>query len=112
MNIDLVVIVMFVITGFLSGIAGTLQAARMGSATCTVAQGAELRIISAVIIGGASLKGGEGSVLGSCLGVMLLAIVTNALVLLSVSIYWQSIINGLVLLLAVGIDKIAENKKK
>lgn len=110
-NTDLVIIVMFIVTGILSGVAGVFQTARLGSAMCTSGEGAELRIISGVIIGGASLSGGKGTVLGSCLGVILLALVVNGLVLLNVSVYWQSIVSGLVLLSAVAIDVITENKR-
>jgi len=107
-NVDRVKIAMFMIIGMLSGIAGALQTARLGSAMSTAGQSAELRAISAVVIGGAALSGGEGSVLGTFLGVILLAFVVNALVLLNVSIYWQSVVSGIVLLVAVAIDILAK----
>ncbi len=110
-NADRVKIVMFMIIGMLSGIAGTLQTARLGSAMSTAGQSAELRAISAVVIGGAALAGGEGTVLGTFLGVILLAFVVNALVLLNVSIYWQSVVSGFVLLVAVAIDILAKRKR-
>jgi ribose transport system permease protein len=65
---------------------------------------AELRAIAAAVLGGASFTGGTGSVLGSALGVLLLAIVLNGFVLLNLSIYWQSVASGLILLVAVGVD--------
>jgi ribose transport system permease protein len=101
---------MFMIVGMLSGIAGTLQTARLGSAMSTAGQGKELSVISAVVIGGAALSGGEGTVLGTFLGVILLAFVVNALVLLNVSIYWQSVVSGIVLLVAVAIDILAKKR--
>ncbi|KJS50576.1 ABC transporter permease [Desulfosporosinus sp. BICA1-9] len=110
-NVDRVKIVMFMIIGILTGIAGTLMTARLGSAMSTAGQGMELRVISAVVIGGAALSGGEGTVFGTFLGVILLAFVTNALILLNVSIYWQGIISGLVLLVAVGIDIVTKKRK-
>ena len=60
--------------------------------------------ISSAVIGGASLNGGIGSILGSMLGLLLLSFINNALVLLNVNVYWQEFINGVILLLAVLID--------
>ncbi len=76
----------------------------MGSASCQAGTGWELRVITAVILGGASLKGGAGTVLGSFLGVLLMALLSNALVLLGVDIYWQQFVVGLVLISTVVID--------
>ena len=63
-----------------------------------------MRAIAACVIGGASLSGGEGTILGSVLGVILLALVNNALILLNVSVYWQDLITGIILISAVLID--------
>ncbi|MCK5249670.1 MAG: hypothetical protein KAJ98_06880 [Spirochaetaceae bacterium] len=68
----------------------------------------ELRVITAVIIGGASLKGGEGSILGAFLGTLLMALITNALTLLGVDVYWQTFVIGGTLLTAVLIDNITK----
>ena len=78
----------------------------MGSASCQAGTGWELRVITAVILGGASLKGGSGTVLGTFLGVLLMALITNALTLLGVDIYWQQFVVGVVLISAVIIDTI------
>lgn len=63
-----------------------------------------MRAIAACVIGGASLSGGEGTILGSVLGVVLLALVNNALILLNVSVYWQDLITGIILISAVLVD--------
>jgi ribose transport system permease protein len=73
--------------------------------------GAELKAICAAIIGGASMGGGEGSIIGAFLGVMLLAIINNGFVLLNLSIYWQGVINGLILVIAVTVDAIRRSRK-
>ncbi|MBO0785398.1 MAG: ABC transporter permease [Actinobacteria bacterium] len=94
----------YVLTAALAGFAGVVQAARFGSASVEVGQTTPLDVIAAVVIGGASLAGGSGTVLGSMLGVLLLQLIINALNLLGVATYWQPIASGLVLIVAVGFD--------
>lgn len=95
----------------LAGVAGLLITARFGSASVTVGQGLELRVITATIIGGASLKGGEGSVLGAFLGALFMGMLANSLNLLGVDVYWQNFITGITLILAIVIDQINERRK-
>ncbi|MGL9722980.1 ABC transporter permease [Sodalis sp. (in: enterobacteria)] len=95
-----------VLTSTLAGVAGIIYMARLGSATPTFGVGMELNVIAAAVIGGASLKGGTGSILGAVLGVALLSIVTSSLILINVSVYWQDLIKGLILLAAVSMDHI------
>ena len=95
----------FVIMGTLAGLAGVLAAARLNSAVVTAGIGVELAVITAAVLGGASLRGGEGSILGGVLGVLLIAIVQNALIINGVGVFWQNIIIGLVLLGAVSLDR-------
>jgi ribose transport system permease protein len=94
----------YVLTGTLAGLAGVLLAARLGTATVSAGMNAELRVIAAVVLGGASLAGGEGTVIGSFLGVLLMALIVNALNLFAISPNWQSLITGAVLLFAVTLD--------
>jgi len=101
----------YTLCSFLAGLAGVITLARFGVATPTTGVSAELRAIAGAVIGGASLNGGEGTVLGALLGIILVALVNNALVLLNVSVYWQSLVVGLVLLTAVIIDMRVHNKK-
>jgi ribose transport system permease protein len=95
----------FVIMGVLAGLAGVLGAARLNSAVVSAGIGVELSVITATVLGGASLKGGEGSVVGGVLGVLFIALVQNAMIINGVGIFWQNIIIGLVLLLAVSLDR-------
>lgn len=100
----------YVLNALLCGIAGVLTLARFTVATPKAGLGAEMRIISACVIGGASLNGGVGTVVGSLSGLILLSIVNNSLILLDVSIYWQDFISGAILLLAVTIDQVTRRR--
>ncbi len=88
----------------LCGVAGVIYMARFGSAQPTFGVGMELNVIAAAVIGGASLKGGSGTILGAILGTILLSVVSSSLALLNVSVYWQDIIRGSILLTAVTAD--------
>ncbi len=96
----------------LCGVAGIIYMARFGSAQPTFGLGLELTIIAAAVIGGASLNGGSGSILGAILGVILLSLVSSSLALLDVSVYWQDIIRGSILLSAVTIDHYLSKKRR
>ncbi|TDY38250.1 monosaccharide ABC transporter membrane protein (CUT2 family) [Alicyclobacillus sacchari] len=101
----------YIFTAILAGISGILTLSRFSVAAPTAGQGMELQAIAACIIGGASLSGGEGTVLGALLGSVLVGIVNDALVLLNVSVYWQSLVTGFVLIAAVTLDVLAHRKK-
>lgn len=110
-NVDFVKIFNYILVSALAGVAGLLITARFGSASLTVGGGLELRVITATIIGGASLNGGEGSVLGAFLGAAFMALLANALNLLGVDVYWQNLVTGLILIIAVVIDVQSEKRK-
>ena len=111
-NVDRMKILNFVITGMLAAAAGIVMTARLGAASVTAGTGLELRVITAVIIGGASLQGGEGTVLGAFLGTFLMALITNALTLLGVDVYWQTFVIGATLLTAVLIDRLGKMREE
>jgi ribose transport system permease protein len=96
----------------LCGVAGIIYMARFGSAQPTFGIGLELTVIAAAVIGGASLNGGSGSILGAILGVILLSLVSSSLALLDVSVYWQDIIRGSILLSAVTIDHYLNKRRR
>jgi ribose transport system permease protein len=96
----------------LCGVAGVIYMARFGSAQPTFGIGMELNVIAAAVIGGASLSGGQGSILGAILGAALLSVISSSLALLDVSVYWQDIIRGSILLAAVTIDLYLTKKRK
>ncbi len=96
----------FVIMGVLSAVAGILSLAFLPSGQAgRTGVGLELDVIAAAIVGGASLSGGEGTILGTVLGVLIIGVLRNGLVLLGISPFWQTTIIGAVIILAVGIDK-------
>ena len=103
-NVDRVKIWNYVLMGTLAALSGILLTARMGTASVSAGLGVDLQVISACVIGGASLAGGEGSVLGSLLGVVLMALILNGLNLLGINPYWQTIVIGGVLILTVAVD--------
>jgi ribose transport system permease protein len=100
------------LTGALAAFSGILMTARLGAASVTAGTGLELKVISAVIIGGASLKGGEGTILGSFLGALLMGILVGALTILGVDVYWNTLVIGATLLLAVLIDTFGRRQRK
>jgi ribose transport system permease protein len=77
---------------------------RLGMGYARFGEMAELRAIAAAVLGGASFGGGSGSVLGSVLGVLLLAVILNGFVLLNLSVYWQGVVSGGILVVAVAMD--------
>lgn len=93
--------VSFVLSGLLAGVGGYLWVSRLGVADSTVALGFELQVIAACVIGGVSIAGGSGSVLGVVLGALFLGVINNALPLLGVSPFWQMAISGAIILIAV-----------
>lgn len=101
----------FAVMGLVAGLAGVLFAARVGTAVSNAGVGAELRVITAVILGGASLAGGKGTVPGAMLGVAFMALLNNVLIIARVSSYWQGIILGIVLLLAVSLDSYVNRRR-
>jgi ribose transport system permease protein len=99
-------ILAFTLMGLIAGLAGIAFAARVGTAVSNAGAGAELRVITAVILGGASLTGGKGSIGGALVGVAFMALINNILIITQVSSYWQSIVLGVVLVLAVALDSL------
>ena len=103
-NANKVKFVSFVISGLTAGIAGFLVACQVGAALPQSGAGSEMNTISAVILGGISLSGGKGKMSGTILGILILQTINNGLTLLSVNAYFQMVVSGGVLLIAVMID--------
>ena len=103
-NVDRTLVVVYVISGFFAGLSGLLLAGRTDSGFPNAGIGIELDAIAAVIIGGASFFGGRGTVLGVLAGVLIMGILRNGLNINNVSAFWQQILIGLVIIVAVYID--------
>lgn len=100
----------YVISGFASSIAGIIIASRIGSASPNAGTSFELDAIAAVVIGGTSLAGGEGKITGTIIGALIIGVLNNGLNLMNVSPFYQSIVKGLVILIAVLLDKKGRKK--
>lgn len=100
------------ISGFCAGVAGFLLTARLNSAEQVAGQGDELQVIAAVVIGGTSLFGGEGGVIGTLIGALLIGVLNNGLVMLNVSPYWQPIVVGGVVVFSVFIDQFVKRRRR
>ncbi len=100
----------FILSALLAGIAGILLTSRLGAAISSMGKGMELRVITAVILGGASLQGGQGKIAGALLGTIFIGLVSNIMVLSRVSGYWQEIILGILLIGAIWFDLAIQKK--
>ena len=101
-----VVFWMFVVSGLLAALAGLILGSQLDAASSNAATGVELEVVAAIILGGASLSGGRGTIVGTILGVFILGVLQNGLTLLSISSFWQDIATGAVLIIAVGLDQV------
>ena len=99
----------YVITSTLAALAGIFMSARLGSAEAAAGTGYELTVICGVIIGGTSTFGGTGSIFGSVLGALFMEELTNSLTLMRISVYWQNLVVGTILILAVLLDQYKRN---
>ncbi len=111
-NVDRVVFLAYIASGVLTALAGVISMARLTSGVPTAFAGVELRIIAACVIGGMSLSGGEGTIIGAILGLIFMALVTNALTLFGVSIYWEGVVTGTILTAAVSFDMLSRRRLK
>ncbi|MBW6409221.1 ABC transporter permease [Clostridium weizhouense] len=104
-NTDRIKTLVYVVSGIAAAISGVIITSRIGSASPNAGSGFELDAIAAVVIGGTSLAGGEGSVMGTIIGALIIGVLNNGLNLLNVSPFYQLIIKGIVILVAVLLDK-------
>lgn len=111
-RVDRFVYVLYIIIGLCAAIAGVLSISRYGSAPASLGQGVEFRVISALLIGGVSLNGGEGSILGTFLGILLMALISNALTLFGIDTNLQNVLIGSIMVIAVAIDEFNRRRQK
>ncbi|SDZ42664.1 ribose ABC transporter membrane protein [Micromonospora pattaloongensis] len=112
LKVDRTKVFVYTLLGLLAGLAGIILTSRQASADTVIGTGFELIAISGVVIGGTSLTGGRGSVIGSLIGVFIVGVIQNALNLFGASTQIQYVVTGLVLLLAISLDGIARRRRR
>jgi len=110
-NVSRFVIIMYMLTGLMAAISGLLMVSRLGSALSTMGQGNEFRIVTGLLIGGVSFSGGEGSIVGTFLGVFLMGMISNALAIFGINGNMQLVIIGMILVFAVSMDESNRRRK-
>jgi ribose transport system permease protein len=109
-NVGFWKIVIYTLTGAFTGLAGVMMASRLNSANPALGAGYELEAIAAVVIGGTSLSGGKGTIIGTVIGALIMSVLTNGLRILSVPQEWQTVVVGFVIILAVYADILRRRK--
>lgn len=109
-NVSFWKIIIYTMTGVFTGIAGILMASRLNSAQPALGMGYELEAIAAVVIGGTSLSGGKGTIVGTVIGALIMSVLTNGLRIMSVPQEWQTVVVGFVIFLAVYVDILRRRK--
>ena len=110
-NVDRWKVIIYAFAGGICGISGLLIASRLNSAQPALGQGYELDAIAAVVIGGTSLSGGVGTIMGTIIGAFIMSVLINGLRIMSVAQEWQMVLTGLIIILAVYTDNLRRNKK-
>ena len=110
-NVDVWKMAVFTVAGIFSGIAGVLIGARLNSAQPSLGQGYELDAIAAAVIGGTSLSGGEGTILGTVIGAFIISTLTNGLRIMSVPQEWQTVVTGGIVIIAVYLDIVRRRRQ-
>ncbi|WP_193195351.1 ABC transporter permease subunit [Nostoc sp. MG11] len=111
-KVNRVLLFVYGVSGMLAGLAGIMSASRLYSATGMLGQGYELDAIAAVILGGTSFTGGIGTIGGTLLGALIIAVLNNGLTLLNMSYFWQLVVKGLVIIVAVMIDRLRRRSRR
>lgn len=109
---DRVKLMVYALCGLLTAVGGILMTARLGVAAPTAAYGYELDVIAAVVVGGTSLMGGEGTILGVLLGAAFMQVLRNGLVLWGVSAYWLQAVQGFVIVTAIMLDQLRKRLQR
>ena len=104
-------IMVFLIAGLLNGFAAIILAGRLGGGLPAAGDGAEMDVITAVVLGGTSMSGGKGKLWGVIIGVLIIGILTNGLTMMGVSTYWQEVVKGAIILIAVIMDTKSSEKE-
>ncbi|NLJ40478.1 MAG: ABC transporter permease [Clostridiales bacterium] len=110
-NVDRQKITIFMLCGLFCGIAGVMMAGRLSAGNPNAGVNYDVDSIAATIVGGTSMAGGEGTIIGTLLGSLLLGVIKNGLVLLNVNMYWQTIVSGAIIITVCTVDKLTRGRK-
>ncbi|WKV10185.1 sugar ABC transporter permease [Thermoanaerobacterium sp. CMT5567-10] len=110
-NVKKITLILFAINGLLAAVSGVVLTSTLNAGSTSAGQNAELDAIAACVIGGASLSGGVGSVIGAIIGALVMSSINNGMSLLNSAPFWQYVVKGLILLLAVYVDAASKNKE-
>jgi len=110
-SVDRIKVALYAISGFLSGIAGITLMARVSSGAPASGTGTEMDVVTAVVIGGVSINGGKGTIFGAFVGAMIIGVLSNGLTIMNVGEYYQQVVKGTVLILAVAFDAYSNTDK-
>lgn len=110
-NVDRQKIIIFTLCGLFCGIAGVMMAGRLSAGNPNAGMTYDVDSIAATIVGGTSMAGGEGTIVGTLLGSLLLGVIKNGLVLLNVNMYWQTIVSGAIIISVCTVDKLTRSRK-
>lgn len=111
-NVDRIKTIIFMLTSGAAGLAGIMVSAQLNSGSPNVGSGYEMDVISSVIIGGASLSGGAGTIRGTLVGCVFIGVIMNAMTLLGVNDYWQYVVRGLLIVFAVFLNTMVRDRLK
>lgn len=111
-KVNRVLLFVYGVSGLLAGLAGIMSASRLYSATGMLGNGYELDAIAAVILGGTSFSGGIGTIFGTLVGALIIAVLNNGLTLLNMSFFWQLVVKGLVIIFAVIVDRLRRRSRR
>jgi ribose/xylose/arabinose/galactoside ABC-type transport system permease subunit len=109
-KVNRVTVTVFTVSGLCAALSGIVLTSLLGAGMAKVGIGREIDIIAATILGGASVKGGRGKLVGTILGVLIIGVVGNALTQLGLITFWQDIFKGVILIIAVYIDQVRETR--
>jgi ribose/xylose/arabinose/galactoside ABC-type transport system permease subunit len=109
-SVDAIKISTYILSSLSATLVGIIMTSRMESGQVSTGNGREMTIIAAVVIGGTSTLGGSGTILGTVIGSLLMSVVENSMVLMTVSVYWQSVVIGIIMIVAVMLDVLRKEK--
>jgi ribose transport system permease protein len=110
-NVKYVRLLVFSLCGMLSAVAGVLLTSRLEAASPVAAEGYEMDVIAATVIGGTSLAGGKAKMTGTFIGALVMGVVRNGLTLLSINVFWHQVVLGIIILISVEVDLISQRKR-